>query len=54
MLRGNIYYEYVDLRPDQVGRVFNEGLWNMSMNIFLDKNGLLVSHYNKYLTLFID
>lgn len=42
MLNGNIYYEYINLKPDQVGRIFNEGIWKLSMNIFLDKSGLLV------------
>lgn len=31
----------MDLRPSQVGRVFNEGLWKLGMNIFLDKQGRL-------------
>ena len=43
IIKRNVYYEYIRLRPDQVGRIFNEGLWNMTMTIFIDKNGLLVS-----------
>jgi superfamily II RNA helicase len=38
----NIFYEYIRLRPDQVGRIFNEGLWKMSMTMFIDKEGKLV------------
>ena len=36
-----VYYEFIALKPDQIGKIYNEYL-QLKMNFFLDKDGLLV------------
>ena len=36
-----MYYEYITLRTHQVGRVFNEGLFDFKQALFFGKDGRL-------------